>query len=366
MASIELRHVSKSFGAHPVLKDITFAVKRKAFIVIAGPSGCGKSTLLNVIAGFLLADHGDILINSRSVLKERPSKRRIAMVFQEAALFPHMSVYDNIVYGLTFSGASQESCKEECQKIASLLHIEHLLERKAEKLSGGEKQRVSIARALIRKPDIFLMDEPFSSLDTALRNQLRVELMQMYQKMDATFLYVTHDQREAMTMADELLLMKDGTICQMGKPQELYYQPTDLFAASFLGKYELNCFDGLLEGTILSCCEKQWRLQAFYERCEVMIGVREHAIYFCEDGFFCGEVILIEQFAEEWYAHVLWNGKIIVIKDVLHQSEKGQKKRFAFCLRDALLFDKRTKQRLLIDPADGFEKKPSYEKYVKR
>lgn len=344
MAGIELQHVTKSFDGFEVLKDITFSIKQKAFIVIAGPSGCGKSTLLNTIAGFLSPEQGDILINSHSVLKKRPAQREIAMVFQDAALFSHMSVYDNIVYGLTFSGWSKEDCEKEGRNIASLLHIEHLLNRKAENLSGGEKQRVSIARALIRKPSVFLLDEPFSSLDTALRNQMRIELMQMYRNMDAVFLYVTHDQTEAMTMADELLLMKEGSICQMGRPLDIYRHPNSLFSASFLGKYELNCFDGVWEGNKVICGRKEWSLQTFHKRCEVLLGVREHAVFFCENGFLSGEVVLIERLAEEWYAHVWWKGKTIVIKDNSFRCVVGQQVRFAFHLQDAFLFDKKTKQ----------------------
>ena len=245
MARIELRGVKKSYGAVDVIKGIDLDIRKGEFMVFVGPSGCGKSTLLRLISGLEQISGGDMLFDDVVVNNLIPSKRGIAMVFQSYALYPHMSVYDNMAFGMKLAKAGADDIKTRVTKAAQLLQIEHLLERLPKQLSGGQRQRVAIGRAIVRDPRVFLFDEPLSNLDAALRVQTRLEIAKLHHSMsDVTMVYVTHDQVEAMTLADRIAVLRDGKLEQVGTPSELYERPNSLFVAGFIGSPKMNFLTG--------------------------------------------------------------------------------------------------------------------------
>ncbi|MFS8181289.1 ABC transporter ATP-binding protein [Pseudovibrio denitrificans] len=240
MATISIEHASKSFGSTEVLKDISLDVKDGEFLVLLGSSGCGKSTLLNIIAGLEPIAEGEIRLDGEVVNDVHPKNRDIAMVFQSYALYPNMTVERNIAFGLEMRRISKAERKAAVREVASMLQIEHLLARKPAQLSGGQRQRVAMGRALVRRPKIFLFDEPLSNLDAKLRGELRTEIKKLHQTLKATMVYVTHDQIEAMTLADRIAIMKDGIIQQIGTPQEIYSKPANMYVAGFVGAPPMN------------------------------------------------------------------------------------------------------------------------------
>ncbi|MBK3916725.1 sn-glycerol-3-phosphate ABC transporter ATP-binding protein UgpC [Pseudomonas stutzeri] len=242
MASLELRNVQKSYGNSQIatLKDIALKIDAGEFLILVGPSGCGKSTLMNCIAGLENITGGEILVDGEDISQASPKDRDIAMVFQSYALYPTMSVRDNIAFGLKMRKVPAAKIEEEVARVAKLLQIEPLLERKPSQLSGGQQQRVAMGRALARRPKIYLFDEPLSNLDAKLRVEMRTEIKLMHQRLKTTTVYVTHDQIEAMTLGDKVAVMKDGVIQQFGTPHEIYNDPANLFVASFIGSPPMN------------------------------------------------------------------------------------------------------------------------------
>ncbi|WP_310469057.1 ABC transporter ATP-binding protein [Sphingomonas sp.] len=240
MATVELRGVSKGFGATPVLRDVSLTVADGEFLVLVGPSGCGKSTLLRAIAGLDDVDSGDVLIGDQRVNDVPPAKRGIAMVFQSYALYPHMSLYDNMAFGLRLMGKDRAEIDGAVRDAANLLDIEHLLDRKPKALSGGQRQRVAIGRAIVRQPSVFLFDEPLSNLDAALRVRMRYEFAKLHQRLKTTTIYVTHDQVEAMTLADRIAILDRGKVQQIGTAEDLYERPATQFVAGFIGSPQMN------------------------------------------------------------------------------------------------------------------------------
>ena len=240
MASISLRKVRKSFGAHTVVHDIDLDIADKEFIILVGPSGCGKSTTLRMIAGLEEVTSGDLIIGD-TIVNDVPSKDRdIAMVFQNYALYPHMTVFKNMAFGLVLRRSPRDVIEQKVNEAAEVLDIKHLLNRKPKALSGGQRQRVALGRAMVRSPAVFLLDEPLSNLDAKLRSAMRAEITRLHRRLDATFVYVTHDQVEAMTMADRIVVMRDGQILQVDTPQVLYDHPANMFVASFIGAPQMN------------------------------------------------------------------------------------------------------------------------------
>jgi multiple sugar transport system ATP-binding protein len=242
MADVSLQNVSKSFGSQTALKDVSLTVGDGSFVVLLGPTGAGKTTTLRMISGLDRSDSGDVMINGQSVLDTTPAQRDVAMVFQQYSLYPHLSVRDNLAFPLRspIHKTSEAEIKRKVGEVAEVLRISHKLDNKATALSGGEMQRVSIGRALVRKPAIYLMDEPLSSLDAKLRADLRVELKSIQANLGATFLYVTHDQIEAMTMATHIGVLDEGRLVQFGSPREIYENPVSLYVAGRLGIPRLN------------------------------------------------------------------------------------------------------------------------------
>ncbi len=240
MADININKVNKFFGDVHVIKDISLDIKSQSFTVLVGPSGCGKSTMLRMIAGLEDINSGTISIDGEVVNDLPPKQRNIAMVFQSYALYPHMTVFDNMAFGLKLEKRSKDEINERVQEAARILQIEDYLKRKPKQLSGGQRQRVAIGRAITRKPKVFLFDEPLSNLDAALRVQMRVELAKLHDQLDATMIYVTHDQTEAMTLANDIVVLDNGIVSQKGSPMQLYKNPNNLFVGGFIGSPKMN------------------------------------------------------------------------------------------------------------------------------
>ena len=249
MASISFRHVTKIYdGAKtPVVPDLNLEIKDKEFIILVGPSGCGKSTTLRMIAGLESISEGDLLIGDTKVNNIPPKDRDIAMVFQNYALYPHMTVYKNIAFGLSLRGVDKAEIDRRVKEVAKIMGLENLLDRKPKALSGGQRQRVALGRAMVRHPAVFLLDEPLSNLDAKLRTSMRAEISRLHRQLDTTFVYVTHDQTEAMTMGDRIVVMKDGVVQQFDTPQVLYNEPDNLFVAGFIGSPQMNFADVLIQ-----------------------------------------------------------------------------------------------------------------------
>jgi lactose/L-arabinose transport system ATP-binding protein len=247
MSGLKLRGVRKSYGNVQVLKGIDLDIDSKEFVVFVGPSGCGKSTLLRMIAGLEDITDGDIAIGGRRVNDVDPSKRGIAMVFQSYALYPHMTVRENMGFALKFAGVPKAEIEKQVQEAAKILELQPLLERRPKELSGGQRQRVAIGRAIVRHPQVFLFDEPLSNLDAELRVHMRIEIAKLHKELQTTIIYVTHDQVEAMTLADKIVVLRGGEIAQVGTPLKLYDDPDNLFVAGFIGSPKMNFLKGQLE-----------------------------------------------------------------------------------------------------------------------
>jgi multiple sugar transport system ATP-binding protein len=290
MAHIELRKLRKAFGGHEVIRDVNLMVEPGEFMVFVGPSGCGKSTLLRLIAGLEDISGGDLLFDGVRVNNLVPSRRGIAMVFQSYALYPHMTVFDNMAFGLRLAKSSSETVAEKVTRAAKMLQIEPLLGRYPRELSGGQRQRVAIGRAITRDPRVFLFDEPLSNLDAALRVQTRIEIARLHRAMArVTMVYVTHDQVEAMTMADRICVLRDGRIEQVGTPVDLYERPENLFVATFIGSPQMN----VLKGPAAAACGA------------AAIGLRpEHLALDAGEARWRGRVVHVEELGADHLAYV--------------------------------------------------------------
>ncbi|MBJ7554901.1 ABC transporter ATP-binding protein [Marinomonas spartinae] len=290
MAKIELKNLRKTFGSTDVIRGVDLTINAGEFMVFVGPSGCGKSTLLRLICGLEDITSGELLFDSVSMNHKVPSERGIAMVFQSYALYPHMSVYKNMAFGLKLANTSPQEMKNRVLEAAKMLQIEHLLDRLPKQLSGGQRQRVAIGRAIVRDPRVFLFDEPLSNLDASLRVDTRLEIAKLHHKMkDTTMIYVTHDQVEAMTLADRICVLRDGNIEQVGTPEELYNQPKSLFVASFIGSPKMN----FLTGNI-----------AEQHHCHTL-GIRpEHLVVDQHNGIWSGEVMHTENLGSDFFVFI--------------------------------------------------------------
>ena len=271
MAAVTLRGVTKSFGETPVIRGVDLDIADGEFCVFVGPSGCGKSTLLRLVAGLETLTDGVITIGDHDVSWLAPAERGISMVFQSYALYPHMTVRENIGFGLKMAGLPRAEIKLRTQKAAELLQLSELLARRPAHLSGGQRQRVAIGRAIVRDPEVFLFDEPLSNLDAALRVQMRIEISKLHNSLEATMIYVTHDQVEAMTMATKIVVLNAGRIEQVGSPLELYHRPGNLFVATFIGSPKMNVFAGAARSSGASA------QVAFPGGAETAVDLRGHA-----------------------------------------------------------------------------------------
>ena len=363
MADLSLRKVKKVYDNTVVaVQAFDLEIADKEFIVLVGPSGCGKSTTLRMVAGLEEITEGEIYIGGRKVNTVPPKDRDIAMVFQNYALYPHMTVYDNIAYGLKLRKFPKRVIDQKVREAAEILDISELLKRKPKALSGGQRQRVAIGRAIVREPQVFLMDEPLSNLDAKLRNQMRSEIIKLRQKVNTTFIYVTHDQTEAMTLGDRIVIMREGFVQQVGTPQEVFHHPANLFVAGFIGTPQMNVFDARLirEGDryfvelggvrVEMSPEKTARLlRADVGSQPVKLGLRpEHLTLTDREDAISATVDVSEMMGSAVHIHVNACGQDVVIVVPLGEEEEsgsmpmGQPVRFIFRGSAAHLFDPET------------------------
>ncbi|MDR9821724.1 sn-glycerol-3-phosphate ABC transporter ATP-binding protein UgpC [Rhizobium hidalgonense] len=319
MTSLELREINKNYGAYHALRGIDLSVAQGEFIVMVGPSGCGKSTLLKSIAGLEQISSGQILINGRDVSKQEPGDRGIAMVFQSYALYPHMTVAENMGFGLRMAKRPKAEIEAAVARAAKILRIADQLDKRPKQLSGGQRQRVAIGRAITRSPEVFLFDEPLSNLDAALRTQMRVELSSLHAELGATMVYVTHDQVEAMTMASRIVVLNQGIIEQVGSPLELYRNPDNLFVAGFLGAPRMNSLGVTVDGVsgrnvmvsapgLVPVTVELAEATALEKGASMTLGVRPENISMVADGgeggAIHGQVRLVEHLGRETILYV--------------------------------------------------------------
>jgi multiple sugar transport system ATP-binding protein len=325
MATVTLKSIKKSYGDVEVIKGVDLQIEDREFCVFVGPSGCGKSTLLRMIAGLEEITSGDLLLDGARINDVPPSERGLAMVFQTYALYPHMSVADNMGFSLRLAGVPKDQRRAKVGEAARILQLEKLLDRKPKELSGGQRQRVAIGRAIVRQPKVFLFDEPLSNLDAALRVQMRIELARLHDQLNATMIYVTHDQVEAMTMADKIVVLQGGVVEQAGTPLELYHHPRNLFVAGFIGSPKMNflpvtvtAVDGagatvqLPGGSGVAVPVQPGRLRAGDA---VMLGVRPEHLRPAEAGEIAGEVMVVERLGGETFLYTqVAGGDMMVIQ----------------------------------------------------
>jgi len=318
MANVALHDLVKFYGKTQVLHGINLQVEDGEFIVLVGPSGCGKSTSLRIISGLEDATSGDVEIGNRLVNNLEPKERDIAMVFQNYAIYPHMSVRKNIGFGLRTSKMSKSDKKRRIDEVAELLGMTDLLDRKPNQLSGGQRQRVAIGRAMVRDPAVFLFDEPLSNLDAQLRTQMRLEIKKLHQRVGTTIIFVTHDQVEAMTMADRIVIMKDGHIQQVGTPQEVFHQPNNLFVAQFIGAPAMNMLNGNWQNNEVvldNGCSITLPGRRTSDNTPVVLGVRPDDLEVSnETSALAGQVTVLEPLGSETLVYVLVNGVEIIAK----------------------------------------------------
>ncbi|NOZ67827.1 MAG: ABC transporter ATP-binding protein [Deferribacteres bacterium] len=322
MAGLKIRNLKKSFGGNAVINNISFDVREGEFCILLGPSGCGKTTVLRLIAGLEHQDEGEIFIGDREVSGLTPGERDIAMVFQSYALYPHLSVYENMAFPLKIKKRPREETDRKVREAAGLLGIEELLHRKPKELSGGQRQRVAIGRAIVRNPELFLFDEPLSNLDAKLRGSMRVELAKLHQKLGATMVYVTHDQVEAMTLGEKIILLDRGEIQQTGTPRQIYEKPSNLFVATFIGSPPINLLRGRIimeggriffsSGELLIDTGSREELQQYAGR-EVTMGIRPESLT-PGDGPVKGRVELVEHLGAETLVYVRVDGTRVIAK----------------------------------------------------
>ena len=282
MASIELKNIEKSFGTNKVINRFDIKINDGEFIVLVGPSGCGKSTLLRMISGLESVDVGEIYLDNKLINNLIPSKREIAMVFQSYALYPHMDVFENMAFGLKMEKIPKNEISQKVNNAAATLQIEDLLKRKPKQLSGGQRQRVAIGRAITRNPKVFLFDEPLSNLDAALRSEMRVEISKLHKKLKTNIIYVTHDQIEAMTLADRIVVLNKGIIEQFGTPNEIYNDPDNIFVAEFIGSPKMNIIKINKEQIVNSNTIELFKNKITFENLdfkdEIYLGIRPEDI----------------------------------------------------------------------------------------
>lgn len=349
MSQIVLNNLGKSYGNVNIIKGISLDIHEGEFIVLVGPSGCGKSTLLRMIAGLENITSGELLMHGEIVNTLPAKKRDIAMVFQSYALYPHMKVRDNMSFALRLANVSKSERMEKVEQAAEILGLTHLLDRLPRELSGGQRQRVAMGRALVRDPKAFLFDEPLSNLDAKLRHKMRGEIRKIHQRMGRTTIYVTHDQTEAMTMADRIVVLNAGHIEQVGTPESLYRNPDNLFVAGFIGTPEINTIKGMIQngdivlhnGYRFSC-----PLSLSIEGKEIICAVRPHHMRFSDSGM-PAEIVLVETTGEGQEIQARSeNQEIIVVSNEKQEITVGEKVWLNFDAANVFLFDAQSGERL--------------------
>lgn len=374
MARIELKHLFKDYvkGTHAV-SNVDLMIEDEEFIVLVGPSGCGKSTTLRMIAGLEDITSGDLIIDGKRVNDLHPKDRDIAMVFQNYALYPHMTVYDNMAFGLKMRNISKEELDKRVKDAANILGLDELLERLPKELSGGQRQRVALGRAIVRDAKVFLMDEPLSNLDAKLRFQTRAEITKLHKRLKNTIIYVTHDQTEAMTMASRIVVMKDGIVQQIGKPKEVYLKPKNYFVAKFIGSPSMNFMKMTMTDKGLKLNERVFSIpnnikinlkNRGYMNKELLVGIRPEHIYLVEDGRlnrsdykFNTTVDLSELTGSETLIYFNLNDYSLISKvNTLDDFEIGEKIELVFDFDKIHFFDVDSQVRIDFDTQECIEK----------
>ena len=373
MATVTLKNVKKIYDNKvTAVHDFNLEIADKEFIVLVGPSGCGKSTTLRMVAGLEEISEGDLFIGDKRMNDVEPKDRDIAMVFQNYALYPHMTVYENMAFALKLRKTPKDEIDRKVKEAAEILDITSYLDRKPKALSGGQRQRVAIGRAIVRNPQVFLMDEPLSNLDAKLRNQMRAEIIKLRQRIDTTFIYVTHDQTEAMTLGDRIVIMKDGFIQQIGTPQEVFDHPANIFVAGFIGSPQMNMFDAKLvksgdkysvevAGAVMplsDAIQKSLAANGVADGKAVTLGIRPEHIHLetaSAEHTIAAKVDVSEMMGSEIHLHVDAGGKDVVLRIPStelapeYRAGMGYGTEIHFTFRDDLvhLFDPETEQNLL-------------------
>ena len=360
MAKVTLSNVKKIYDSGNIaVQDFDLEIKDKEFMVFVGPSGCGKSTTLRMIAGLEEVSNGTVSIGDRVVNDVLPKDRDIAMVFQNYALYPQMSVFENMGFGLKLRKYSKKDIKESVQKAAEILSIEELLKRRPKALSGGQRQRVAVGRAIVRKPKVFLFDEPLSNLDAKLRTQMRTEIKRLHNRLDATMIYVTHDQTEAMTMGDRIVVMKDGFIQQVADPLTLYNKPVNKFVAGFIGMPQMNFFNGIYENSVFKSKDGinvnlGNSVDNLKNGQEIILGIRPEDIGSLtarqneNNPSIKGKIEVIEPLGSETYLYITCGEHEVISRiesDIDHYSI-GDEVTFPVNIRKVHLFDTETEKRI--------------------
>jgi len=348
MSKITIKNLEKSFNNNKVIKNFNINISDGEFIVLVGPSGCGKSTLLRMISGLESIDQGEIYLDTKLINNLIPSKREIAMVFQSYALYPHMNVFENMSFGLKMEKIPKNEIHDKVKSAAATLQIEDLLERKPKQLSGGQRQRVAIGRAITRNPKVFLFDEPLSNLDAALRSEMRVEISKLHKKLKSNIIYVTHDQIEAMTLADRIVVLNNGIIEQFGTPNDIYSDPNNIFVAEFIGSPKMNIIkinkDQIINSNTIELFKNKITFESFEFKDEIYLGVRPENISIKDDNEIKLDVKvdLIENLGFEKIIYTKISGNEIIIKS--SENGNGQSLKISFSKDKVLFFDKSKKR----------------------
>ncbi|HWR83786.1 MAG TPA: ABC transporter ATP-binding protein [Candidatus Deferrimicrobium sp.] len=345
MTGLVLKNISKRFGDNDVLRDISVELAEGELLVLLGPSGCGKSTLLRLIAGLEEPDSGEIFIGQRRIDKLRPKERGVGLVFQNYALYPHMTVEKNLSFPLTIAEISSSEIKRRVREVAELLGLSDKLPSRPAQLSGGERQRVALGRALIRQPSVFLFDEPLSNLDADLRTRMRREIVSLQKQLRITTIHVTHDQSEALTMGDRIALLHQGRIAQLGTPQKLYHQPANLFVARFIGQPQINVIEAVIDGG---------RLQPFGQPVadnmrfsgKIIVGLRPERIELLPNGRHTGTIVSSEYVGGQYVMTLSFEKLTLTVSNCPAAFEPGAHVNFTFASEDLLYFDRATGRRL--------------------
>lgn len=351
MAKVELQNITKIYDKKKVIDDVSLKIEDKEFLVLVGSSGCGKSTVLRMIAGLEEITEGKIFIGENCVNHTHPKDRDIAFVFQSYALYPHMSVFENIAFPLKMRNVSKEEIKTKVQKVADALDLNELLNRKPKQLSGGQRQRVALGRAIVREPKVFLMDEPLSNLDAKLRVQMRAEIKKLHKKLETTFIYVTHDQTEALTMGDRIAVIDKGVIQQVDTPENIYNKPANTFVGGFLGSPAMNFIDVKIKdsqveinGKMLNLSESQQHLLS--GKTEVIAGIRAEKMNAIDHNFnFEAKVDIAEMLGSERVVYFKANGKKCCAK-LPPETNVAEEITLKINSEDFLFFDYETKKLL--------------------